>query len=163
MPDQDNATVVPAWLGPDKLWVMSKGRAYVFGLFALAPKRVVFSTEDEVLIDERRQDVTFEWPRLLAGGGCRLRTPSRSCLIAFGRPFPDAPAPDRELVEGAFEQIEALQETAEDVIDYLGMGASWIALGTSVGDLVKLAIALSDLKKGRRTAEIVKTALAGGG
>ena len=115
MPDQDDATVVPAWLGPDKLWVWSKGKAYVFGLFALSPKRVAFSTQDEVLIDERRQDITFEWPRILAGGGCRLRTPSRSCLIAFGRPYPDAPAPDRELIEGAFDQLEALQETAGDV------------------------------------------------
>jgi hypothetical protein len=144
--------------------VWSKGKAYVFGLFALAPKRVAFSTQDGVLIDERRQDVTFEWPRILAGGGCRLRMPSDSCLIAFGRPYPDAPAPDRELIEGAFDQLEALQETAGEVTDYLGLGGSLLGLGASVvGDLVKLSIAVSDLKKGRRSAEIVKTALAGGG
>ena len=160
MAGQDDGTVVPAWLGPDKLFVPSKGKAYVFGLFALAPNRVAFSTRAEVLIDERRQDVAFEWPRILAGGGCRLRMPSRSCLIAFGRPFPNAPAPDQEAIEAAYDGLEALQTTVEGITDSLGLGASVLGLGASVvGDLVGLAYAVTDLKKGRRSAEIVKTAL----
>jgi len=147
-------TVVPAWLGPNKLFVGAKGRAYVFGLFSRTPARVAFAADGELKLNEGRQDVAFEWPKLLAGGGCRRRAGSQAWIIAFGRPFPDAPAPDREKIEGAASALAALSEPAASLSDLAGLGVSLL------GDLVELAQAVADIQKGRRTAEVVKAALA---
>jgi len=154
--EQEDTIVVPAWLGPNKLYVTAKGRAYTFGLFALTPNRVMFASDDEMLIDELREDSVFEWPRLLSGTGCRLRTPAGAWIITFGRPFPDAPAPDRDRIEGAAGVLEALHNTAENLSDLAGLSVGVI------GDLVLLAQSMSDIKKGRRTAHVVKAALAQG-
>jgi hypothetical protein len=154
MADAQPGVLVPAWLGPDKLFNTAKGKSYVFGLFKLTPDRIAFASDGATSIDVRRQEIVVEWPRLLGGGACRLRTPGGSWIIAFGRPFPDAPAPDQEKIEQAAEALEALHESAEKVSDWAGLGASVLK------DLVVLAQALNDLKKGRRTADVVKAALA---
>ncbi len=147
-------TVVPAWLGPNKLFVGAKGSAYIFGLFSLTPARVAFAANGELKINEGRRDVAFEWPKLLAGGGCRVRAASQAWIVAFGRPFPDAPAPDREKIEGAAKALAALSERTSGLSDLAGLGVGVLA------DLVELAQAVADIRKGRRTAEIVKAALA---
>ena len=154
MADARLETLVPAWLGPDKMFNTAKGKSYIFGLLGVTPSRVAFASADTRTFDVGRHEIVVEWPRLFGGAACRVRTPGGSWIVAFGRPFPDAPAPDREKIERAAEALDAVHDSAEEISDWAGRGAG------VVKDLVILAQALTDLKKGRRTADAVKAALA---
>ncbi|WP_406328321.1 hypothetical protein [Streptomyces sp. NBC_00203] len=151
--DQSDVLVVPAWLGPDKMFVMSKGKAYTFGLFAVASERVSFAADDQMPIDELRAGIIFEWPWFLGGGGCRLRGRSQSWIVAFGRPYPDAPAPGRETIEASANLLVSAGSWAGVVPDSLDLGLGILS------DLFALAQTVGDIKKGRHTAEQVKGAL----
>ncbi|MEV6490017.1 hypothetical protein AB0M20_15540 [Actinoplanes sp. NPDC051633] len=153
MGKRKTAVVVPAWLGPNKMYNSAKGQSYVFGLFTIGARRISFAADEEVSVDVARKQATIEWPFWLAGGGCRLKTPSGAWIVAFGRPFPDAPAPDQEKIEAAATALEGLQAAAGQVSDLADLGAGVLK------DLVGFAQAMTDIRKGRRAAETVKAAL----
>ena len=120
--ERNGVLATMAWIGPAKRFVLQRGAAYRFGIFALTPNRLAFATDDGVLLDEARANVAPKWPGILAGSGFWIKTPSASCAIHFRRPFTDAP-----LNSTVIKAVEAL-----DNISNLNLQA---ALGLSESDL----------------------------
>ena len=69
MPVIDGVLVVPAWIGPAKHYVPSKGRAYTFGLFAVSSDTLAFLSSD-LTLEWPKDEVNITWPRLQGGAGC---------------------------------------------------------------------------------------------
>lgn len=151
--ERDGVLVVPAWIGPAKRFVPSKGAAYRFGIFALTADNLAFTTEREVVVDEYHDDVEIEWTRWLAKSGFWIKTPSARYAICFGKPFPDAPGPTENAVAKAAETLGYAKDLPIEAIKDWLFGAGIIA------DLVGLAFAVRDLKQGRRAAARVRALL----
>jgi hypothetical protein len=148
--ERNGVLATMAWIGPAKMFVLKRGAAYRFGIFALTPDRLAFATDDAVLLDEARANVAPKWPSFLAGSGFWIKTPSASHAIHFRRPFPDAPVNSTVIkAVGALDDISNL--------------SLQVALGLSGADLVNhLVVAtLADNKwKGARaTTARVRAAL----
>jgi hypothetical protein len=151
--ERDGALIIPAWIGPAKLMVLKRGRAYRFGLFTLTADYLAFATAGEILMQERRADVQIEWPRHLAGSGFHVRAPAKSYAICFGKPFPDAPGPSQYSVAKA--------ATAFGSISALGfaVGQDWLPEGAIVADVIRAVADIRELKHGRSVAAQVRAAL----
>lgn len=89
--ERHGALALPAWIGPAKVFVLKRGAAYRFGVFALTSDRLMFATDDAVPLDEARIDVAIKWPRFLAGTGFWIKAPNASYAIFLRPPFSDAP------------------------------------------------------------------------
>lgn len=93
--------VVPGWLGPNKMFNTAQGRSYVFGIFTVTPQRLTYAAGNgTVVFDVAPGEARIQWPWWLLGGS-RIRVPAGAWILAFGRPFPDAPIPDRDAVHRA--------------------------------------------------------------
>ena len=151
MPVIDGVLVVPAWIGPAKHFVPSKGRAYTFGLFAVSSETLAFLSSD-LTLTWPKDEVNITWPRLQGGAGCWLEWPDGKYAICFGKPFPNAPSPDADLLGGAAEAL--------DTVSDLPIGLDDLLTGTEIlGNLLGLAASIRDIKTGRGTAQDVKAAL----
>ena len=127
--EQDGALIVPAWIGPARMFVLKQGLAYRFGVFMLSPDNLAFAADEQVLMQERRADVKIEWPKILAGGGFYVLTPAKRYAICFGKPFSSAPRPSQSSI--------ARSAATLDAISGLGFtaGQDWLPDGTVVSDL----------------------------
>jgi hypothetical protein len=151
--ERDGILVVPAWIGPAKMFIISRGAAYQFGIFALTADNLVFTTEREVVIDERQADVEIKWTRWLAGSGFWIKTPRARRAICFGKPFPDAPGPTENVVAKTADTLGYAKDLPIEAMKDWLFGAGMIA------DLVGLAFAVRDLKDGRRAAARIRALL----
>lgn len=152
--DLGAARLFPAWHGPAKVWVSGRGAAYEYGVFAVTPTALVFSSARGVVFRVPRHATDVRWPWWSARIIAHLRTPNGEAhAIAFGRPFADAVGGDAASTGAA--------------VDFLGVagvlptgGQRFLQGAAVVGDLVALAATLTDLTSGRRRAAAARTALA---
>jgi hypothetical protein len=153
--ERNGVLAVPAWIGPAKIFVLKRGRAYRFGLFVLTPDRVLYATDNFVLLDAVRADVATKTPRFLAKSGFWIKMPSASYWLAihFRRPFSDATLSGSPVINavGALDEVSNLNLQA--------------ALGLSREDLAehlyRVALLMSEWKEARATTTRVEAALKG--
>ncbi|HWS36437.1 MAG TPA: hypothetical protein VN408_27345 [Actinoplanes sp.] len=136
--------VVPGWLGPNRMFNPKQGQSYVFGVFTVTPQRLSYAAADgTVVFDVAPSDATIEWPWWLLGGS-RVRVPAGTWILTFGRPFPDAPIPDRDSVHRATTALEQIhQRPAADLVHALvphDPDLSDAKIGRKVGAQVKAAL-----------------------
>lgn len=145
--------VVPAWLGPARLFVAEQGRAYTFGAFLITDDQFVFSNDSQVLLCVNRERTTVEWPRLYMGTGIRLKGEGVKKVVFFRRPFPDAPSPEPQLFESAATALGAVGA---------GLGDSLGGLLADIGgDLITVFSSIQDQIRGRAVAVRVRSAIEG--
>ena len=143
--------VVPGWLGPARLFVLEQGRAYVFGAFTVTEGEYVFSDASQVLLRLRRDETRVEWPRWFMGGAIKLTGPGVKKIVAFGRPFPDAPSPEPA-------QFESAADALDIAVAGLGDGLAGTLAGIG-GDLIQLVNGINDVKSGKAVGERIRSAI----
>jgi hypothetical protein len=150
--ERDGTLLAPAWLGPAKLFVFQRGRAYQFGIFALTAGDLLFAAGERLLVRVSRADAAIEWPRHLLSAGLYARTAAARHSICFFMPFTDAPAPDLRSVPHAATVLSGVPD-----LGFLGWqdgpGAE------AVTGLVGAAAAAGGRKRGREAADRVRAAL----
>jgi hypothetical protein len=151
--ERNGVLVVPAWIGPAKTFVFKRGAAYLFGMFLVSGENLVFSSEDNVIVNECRRDVEIEWPRHFAGSGFWIKTPSARYAICFGKPFPDAPGPKGNAIAKTAAKFEGISNLDLSAVQ------GWLFGAEALAQFVRAASAVSDLRKGRRTAARVRAVL----
>ena len=102
------ALALPAWLGPDKLFILDKAGAFRFGIFQLDRVSFAFADPNSVIVSGLWEDVRVDWPRIYAGAALRIRSASGKVVVAFARPFPEAPGPDPGTAEEAAELLSSV-------------------------------------------------------
>lgn len=143
--------VVPGWLGPARMFVPEKGRAYTFGAFMVSSDEVAFSDETQMLLRLRRDETKIEWPRLLMGAALKLEGGGTRKVVFFGRPFPDAPSPEPERFKSAAGALDAAAA---------GLGDSLGALLADIGgELITLFNSIQDQKRGRAVGSRIRAIL----
>jgi hypothetical protein len=154
--EQDGALIVPAWIGPARMFVFTQGAAYRFGLFILTTDNLAFASNEQILMQEHRAEVTIKWPRILVGGGFYVLALANRRAICFGKPFWDAPRPSESSVAqsaATLGAISALGFTA---------GQDWLPEGARVSGLLSgVARRQFAVWQGRPVAARVRAALEG--
>jgi hypothetical protein len=152
--EQDGALIVPAWIGPARMFVLTQGLAYRFGLFILTADNLAFAANEQILMQEHRADVKIKWPRILWGGGFYVFAPVKRHAICFGMPFTNVPPPNQGSIArsaAALGAISALGFTA---------GQDWQPGGVIVSNLDTGVAALRRPWHGRSVGARVRAALA---
>jgi hypothetical protein len=154
--EQDGALVVPAWRGPARMFVLTQGAAYRFGIFILTADNLAFAADDQVLMQERRAEVKIKWPRILVGGGFYVLAPANRCAICFGKPFWDAPRPSEYSIAQSVATLGATSALGFTV------GQDWLPGEAIVSGLLS-AVARRQFAvwQGRPVAARVRAALEG--
>jgi hypothetical protein len=152
--ERDGTLLAPAWLGPAKLFVLRRGRAYQFGIFALTAGELLFAAGAHLLVQISRAEATIGWPGHLLDAGLFVQTATARYSICFFMPFTDAPAPNLHSVPDAASVLSG--------VSALGFLAWQDGPGAAVvTGLVKVAAAAGGRKQGRRAADRVRAALTG--
>jgi hypothetical protein len=154
--EQDGVLIVPAWRGPARMFVLTQGAAYRFGLFILTADILAFAANEQVLMQEYRVGVKVKWPRILAGGGFYVLTPADRCAICFGKPFWDAPRPSESSIAQSAAALGAISALG------LTVGQDWLPGGALVRGLLSgVARRQFAVWQGRPVAARVRAALKG--
>lgn len=144
--------IVPVWVGPAKLFVWTKGRAYCVGILAVTRTRIALNSASHSF-DLPLSELTLEWPRLSAGAACYVTWRDGKCDVSFGKPFPNAPGMTESGLAEAAEGLNALA-TIANLPEGILMG------GEILGKLLKAVGAFETLKAGRVVGERVRAHIA---
>ncbi|MEU8633096.1 hypothetical protein AB0C38_13065 [Amycolatopsis sp. NPDC048633] len=145
--------VVPAWLGPDKIFFWDKANAFDFGVFALDRTSFAFADSGGLRLSGAIAGAAFDWPKIFTGAAIRIKLDGVKKVVAFSRPFPESPGPDPTSAEQA---VEVLEKIGELPMGEVAQGVTGILSG-----VVNAINSVNELKAGRVVGTRVRGILEG--